>query len=407
VPTTGGREGLEAWEQRLWAEGFQVVAGTDEAGRGPLAGPVVAGAFAMLDREDAEVREVLAKVADSKGMTEEQREEVYKELTDPRFKGRIVWAVAEAPATEIDSSNILRAALSAMARAVQALEVRPDCVLVDGCNRPPELLRPGEQWTRGPKAAEQAKNDVKQKRLSSFFTATKPAAPPSAPEPQGDGESAWRPRRVEAVVGGDGLVPCISAASILAKVHRDRLMARLHEAHPEYGFDVHKGYPTAAHLEAIRAHGVCPEHRRSFGPVRQALGLDADVESATPPRRGLLEAFGLGAPAPAQQTPQAAPGAPAPAPAAGVAQPPASATSPAAATAAAGAAPARRGRGRGAAARGGTATAATEENETPEKKRAKRAPASASAKEEKEAAGAGGAERRTAASCPGACVGVQ
>jgi len=254
-------EGLEAWERRLWGEGCRVVAGTDEAGRGPLAGPVVAGAFAVLAHDDEEVLRLLEKVADSKQMTASEREEVFEELTDPRFEGRTVWAVAEASVTEIDQMNILRAALLAMARAVQALKQRPDCVLVDGCNRPPELLAPGEQWTRGSKkAAEEAKN---QPKLSKWFTLRAPPAAVAAP---------WRPGRVEAVIEGDGRVPCISAASVLAKVHRDRLMAELDQRFPAYGFAAHKGYGTADHLEAIRTHGVCPEHRRSFGPVREALG---------------------------------------------------------------------------------------------------------------------------------------
>lgn len=250
------------------------MAGTDEAGRGPLAGPVVAGAFAVLAHDDEEVLGLLEQVADSKQMTASEREEVFDQLTDPRFEGRTVWAVAEASVTEIDQMNILRAALLAMARAVQGLKQRPDCVLVDGCNRPPELLAPGEQWTRGSKkAAEEAKN---QPKLSKWFT---PRAPPVA---TADAAAPWRPGRVEAVIEGDGRVPCISAASVLAKVHRDRLMVELDKRFPVYGFAAHKGYGTADHLEAIKAHGVCPEHRRSFGPVREALGGPEPVKRPLP-----------------------------------------------------------------------------------------------------------------------------
>jgi len=279
--------GLEAWEQRLWADGNSVVAGTDEAGRGPLAGPVVAAAFAVIAHDDEEVRALLASVADSKQMTAQQREDAFSSLTDPKFDGRFVWAIAEASVEEIDGANILRAALSAMARSVRALTSRPDVVLVDGCNRPPELLAPGEQWTRGPKKAEE--DERKQPKLMKWFApraAPKPEVekPQQAPEVASaeDLAAAWRPRRVEAVIEGDGRVPSISAASVLAKVHRDRQMEKLHEQYPHYGFNSHKGYGTEAHLQAIKVHGVCPEHRRSFGPVREALGLSSEPEQPKP-----------------------------------------------------------------------------------------------------------------------------
>merc|ERR1712032_444712 len=156
------------------------------------------------------------------GMSPKRRDKAFLELTDPRFSGRTVWAIAEASVTEIDTVNILWASLSAMARAVKALSERPDCVLVDGCSRPPELLEEDGFWT-------------------------------------------------QAVVGGDAKIPSVSAASILAKVHRDRLMTSMHRQYPNYGFARHKGYPTRRHKEAINAHGVCLQHRRSFKPVRQAL----------------------------------------------------------------------------------------------------------------------------------------
>eukprot|EP00928_Gymnodinium_smaydae_P089121 TRINITY_DN73122_c0_g1_i1.p1 TRINITY_DN73122_c0_g1~~TRINITY_DN73122_c0_g1_i1.p1 ORF type:complete len:881 (+),score=229.38 TRINITY_DN73122_c0_g1_i1:48-2645(+) len=284
-----GPAGLEAWEERFYREGFEIVAGTDEAGRGPLAGPVVAAAFAVLpgSRDDAEVRELVLSANDSKALTDQDRDALYERLTDAKFRGRVAYAIGEVPAAEIDRSNILRASLLAMARAVQELEAAPDCVLVDGCNRPPELLRAGQQWTRGSKAAEMAKADVKQRKLSSFFAA-KPQQPSVSST---DGDAGPRlPRHVEAVVGGDARVPCISAASILAKVHRDRVMAELHAKYPMYGFDSHKGYGTAAHLEAIEAHGVCPEHRRSFAPIRAALGPEASGGSGEG-SRSLLQAW--------------------------------------------------------------------------------------------------------------------
>ncbi|CAK0795037.1 unnamed protein product [Prorocentrum cordatum] len=178
-----------------------------------------------------------------------------------------------------------------MSRAVCELDPRPDCVLVDGCNRPPELLRKGEQWTRGTKASEMARADAKQQRLGSFFKA--------APRPAGlSGEGAdspWRPRLVENVIEGDGRVPCISAASVLAKVQRDRLMKKLHEEYPQFGFAEHKGYGTKSHLEAIEAHGPCPAHRRSFGPLKEALAC-VTGELKEPGQR-LLQSLGLAAPA--------------------------------------------------------------------------------------------------------------
>lgn len=276
----GAPAGLEAWEIRLWGEGFELVAGTDEAGRGPLAGPVVSGAFVVLraGRSNEEVLKLLEEVNDSKKLTEAQRESLYERLTNPSLRGLVAWAVAEAPPSEIDSTNILRASLASMSRAVGSLEPRPDCVLVDGCNRPPELLKPGEQWSRGSKAAEMAKADVKQQRLGSFF---KSAPQTSKPAASSSAEVPWRPRQVESVIEGDGRVPCISAASILAKVHRDRLMQKIHGEYPQYGFAEHKGYGTASHIEAISTHGVCPVHRKSFAPVREALSSSPGDETST------------------------------------------------------------------------------------------------------------------------------
>lgn len=183
-----------------------LVAGVDEAGRGPLAGPVVAAAV-MLD----ELKPIKG-LADSKVLSPRRRDKLYDEI---RAKA-LCCCVAEASAQEIDALNILQATLLAMRRAVQGLRLRPHCVLVDG-NRLPEL-----------------------------------------------------PVQAYAVVKGDARVQAIAAASILAKVHRDRLCAELHQRHPAYGFDAHKGYPTAEHLRLLQLHGPCDEHRRSFGPVRSA-----------------------------------------------------------------------------------------------------------------------------------------
>jgi ribonuclease HII len=184
-----------------------LVAGVDEAGRGPLAGPVVAAAV-ILD----ELKPIRG-LKDSKQLTALARERLYDEI---RAKA-LCCSVAQASVDEIDKLNILHATMLAMRRAVEGLRLKPGKVLVDG-NRLPVL---------------------------------KIAA--------------------EAIVQGDTKVKSISAASILAKVHRDRLCLALHEEHPQYGFDGHKGYATAEHLAALRTHGACVHHRRSFAPVREAL----------------------------------------------------------------------------------------------------------------------------------------
>lgn len=185
-----------------------LVAGVDEAGRGPLAGPVVAAAV-ILDDENP-----IVGLADSKQLSEKARERLFDEI---RAKA-LCCAIAEASVDEIDNLNILQATMLAMRRAVESLRLKPAKVLVDG-NRLPVL---------------------------------KVAA--------------------EAIVQGDAKVQAISAASILAKVHRDRLCLRLHELHPQYGFADHKGYPTPEHLAALQVHGACSVHRKSFAPVRAVLG---------------------------------------------------------------------------------------------------------------------------------------
>jgi ribonuclease HII len=186
-----------------------LIAGVDEAGRGPLAGPVVAAAVILDDRKP------IRGLADSKVLSPKTRARLYDLIVEKA----LCFGIAEASVEEIDTLNILRATLLAMRRAVEALRLTPALVLVDG-NQLPVLK----------------------------VTA-------------------------EAIVRGDATVRAISAASILAKVHRDRLCLQLHEAHPQYGFDQHKGYACPEHLAALRVHGACAVHRRSFAPVRSALDL--------------------------------------------------------------------------------------------------------------------------------------
>ena len=183
-----------------------LMAGVDEAGRGPLAGPVVAAAVILDDLHPIE------GLADSKKLTPLKRARLFDEI---RAKA-LCCSIAEATVEEIDSLNILQATMLAMRRAVEGLRLKPAKVLVDG-NRLPVL-------------------DV----------------------------------LAEAIVKGDSKVPAISAASILAKVHRDRWCEQIHAQYPQYGFDAHKGYGTVAHLAALKEHGPTPWHRQSFAPVAQA-----------------------------------------------------------------------------------------------------------------------------------------
>jgi ribonuclease HII len=198
-----------------------VVCGVDEAGRGPLAGPVVAAAV-IIDRR--RFRGALRQdLDDSKVMTREAREECYGALRSLARTGVVRIGVGAAGVDEIDRINILRASLAAMARAVAALGVRPDIALVDG-NMPPPLPCP-----------------------------------------------------VRTVVKGDGLSLSIAAASVIAKVTRDRIMHALAPRYPGYGWDTNVGYATAVHGEALRRLGATPHHRRSFEPVRLALGGAASL----------------------------------------------------------------------------------------------------------------------------------
>ena len=191
--------------------GKKIVAGVDEAGRGPLCGPVVAGAVVFLkyDFDDMPI------ISDSKQMSEKQRDIAYNWITNNKD---IVWSVAQCSATEIDELNILRASLTAMKRAIDGLKIKPEYCLVDG-NKMPDKI-----------------NGM-------------------------------------AVVKGDAKSLSIAAASILAKVTRDRIMHDLAKIFPEYGWDKNAGYPTQQHLQAIEKYGINEHYRKTFGPVKKILGI--------------------------------------------------------------------------------------------------------------------------------------
>jgi ribonuclease HII len=198
---------LKAEQVTLFWDSPGLIAGVDEAGRGPLMGPVVAAAVILNDLKP------IKGLADSKKLTALQRDKLYDEI---RAKA-LCCSVAMATVEEIDALNILQATMLAMKRAVEGLRLKPCKALIDG-NRLPVLSM-----------------------------------------------------LAEAIVKGDSLVPAISAASILAKVTRDRWCFEYDLEYPQYGFAGHKGYGTVAHLMALRAHGACPQHRRSFAPVAAVL----------------------------------------------------------------------------------------------------------------------------------------
>jgi ribonuclease HII len=183
-----------------------IIAGVDEVGRGPLAGPVVAAAVILEDNA------LLSKLKDSKVLTEKAREKFYTQITETG-----IWCVALASVEEIDEINILQASLLAMQRAVLGLSTAPT-----------------EAWIDGPHAPK-------------------------------------LPCKAKCYIQGDALYPVISAASIIAKVTRDRMMVELSETYPEYGFERHKGYPTAQHIQAMKSFGITPIHRRSYKPVRDLM----------------------------------------------------------------------------------------------------------------------------------------
>ncbi|KAL4435166.1 hypothetical protein ABPG77_001848 [Micractinium sp. CCAP 211/92] len=213
------------YEEDLWGQGYKLVAGVDEAGRGPLAGPVVAAACIV----PAHVE--IAGIDDSKKMTAEAREAVYEQLTThPDVK----WAAKTIDAGEIDAINILQAALKAMEGAAAGLPEAPDFLLVDG-NRLPK---------------------------------------------------GFDPERARPVVKGDSKVLCIAAASVIAKVTRDRLMEAYHQTWPQYNFAGHKGYCVPEHVEAIRRHGPCPVHRRTFAPIKTWFPQEQQDEGETKAKKG-------------------------------------------------------------------------------------------------------------------------
>lgn len=203
-------------EQSFWKKGITLVAGVDEVGRGAFAGPVVAGAVMIADPHrfaQMKRKHGLARIRDSKRVSEKEREELYERL----IASGIVWSVGIIPVARIDAVGIGRANREAIVAAVHALTRPPDYVLVDV---------------------------IRVRELTIPYTSVR---------------------------DGDGRVFSIAAASIIAKVTRDRMMRKLHLQYPQYGFQEHKGYGTRAHQRALREHGLCPEHRRSFNPVRSYI----------------------------------------------------------------------------------------------------------------------------------------
>ena len=194
-------------EQKLWQKGFLLIAGIDEAGRGPLAGPVVAAACILPSRFE------LPGLNDSKMLTESKREKLFAQIQSQA----IDFGIGSAESAEIDALNILQATKLAMKRAVESLTIRPHCLLIDALSLPSVNL-------------------------------------PQFP-----------------LIHGDRLSASIAAASILAKVTRDRLMTELDSLYPEYTFAKNKGYGTSEHMKVLRRLGPCPLHRKSFAPVKQAL----------------------------------------------------------------------------------------------------------------------------------------
>jgi len=187
----------------------ELICGVDEAGRGPLAGPVFAAAVIL------DPAKIIVGLRDSKKLTAARRD-----MLAIRIKAdALAWSIAQCSEAEIDTLNILQASMLAMRRAIEGLHIQPTLALIDG-NRCPVIAI-----------------------------------------------------RTEAIIKGDDKVPAISAASILAKTGRDAALMVLHQQYPQYAFDQHKGYPTALHMERLRAHGVSPVHRRTYAPVRALLSI--------------------------------------------------------------------------------------------------------------------------------------
>ena len=204
------------WKIENEYQGF--VCGIDEAGRGPWAGPVVAGAAVFLTREVSP--KLLAQLNDSKKLSAKKREYLYELLRQEEQAGHILCGIGEASAAEIDELNILQATFMAMRRAVENLPQKPDIALIDGNRLPKDF-----------------------------------------------------PCANECFIGGDGRSYSIAAASILAKVYRDRLMSEMAKQYPHYGFEKNAGYGTKAHIEGLRQYGVTPQHRRSYRPIKEFLAI--------------------------------------------------------------------------------------------------------------------------------------
>jgi ribonuclease HII len=191
----------------LFDDAGDLICGVDEAGRGPLAGPVFAAAVIL------DPAKPIAGLRDSKKLSPTRRDELALIIQ----RDALAWSIAQCSAAEIDALNILQATMLAMRRAIEGLSVTPTLALIDGNRCPVTTVR------------------------------------------------------AEAIVKGDDKVIEISAASILAKTARDALLIEMHARYPQYGFDQHKGYPTSLHLARLREHGITPEHRRSYAPVRELL----------------------------------------------------------------------------------------------------------------------------------------
>lgn len=200
----------------LFDHAGQIICGVDEAGRGPLAGPVFAAAVIL------DPAKPISGLRDSKKLSEARRDALAMQIKSDA----LAWSIAECSEAEIDTLNILQATMLAMRRAMEGLHVVPTLALIDGNRCPVSAIRS------------------------------------------------------EAIIKGDDKVPAISAASILAKTARDAALGVLHRQYPHYAFDRHKGYPTALHLERLRAHGVSPVHRKSYAPVRALLDLAAAQKEA-------------------------------------------------------------------------------------------------------------------------------
>jgi ribonuclease HII len=207
-------------EKKLWKIGFKKVVGLDEAGRGPLAGPVSAAAVYIIANYKLKIAD-FKNVKDSKKLTAKKREEIYKILTKNPAIG---WGIGKVSEKVIDKINILEATKLAMEKAIKKLKRRPDFLILDG-----NFTLPSVALARA-------------------------GISPNTPQ--------------KSIIKGDDKIFSCAAASILAKVYRDKIMRKYHKKYPQYGFDKHKGYPTKYHLKMLKKYGFCKIHRKSFAPVK-------------------------------------------------------------------------------------------------------------------------------------------